>query len=69
VLGDLYAVIGEPDEAGAWVTRIYFEPLVGWIWFGALMMAAGGALSLSDRRARIGAAARAPARTELALET
>ena len=68
VFGDLYAVVGEPDDSGAWVTRIYFEPLVGWIWVGALVMAAGGALSLSDRRARIGAPARSRAAAELAVE-
>ena len=34
------------------------NPLAPWIWFGALVMAAGGALSLADRRLRIGAPAR-----------
>ncbi|MGF1625015.1 MAG: heme lyase CcmF/NrfE family subunit [Alphaproteobacteria bacterium] len=68
VFGDLYAVIGEPDDSGAWVTRIYYEPLVAWIWFGAGMMAVGGALSLSDRRAKVGAATRAAKVTELAVE-
>ena len=58
--GDLYAVIGDPsDEApGAFVTRLYFNPLVAWMWAGALIMALGGFLSLSDRRYRIGAPAR-----------
>jgi cytochrome c-type biogenesis protein CcmF len=32
---------------------------VSWIWLGALVMALGGVVSLSDRRWRIGAAARA----------
>ena len=58
--GDLYSVIGDPsDEApGAFVTRLYFNPLVAWMWAGALIMALGGFLSLSDRRYRIGAPAR-----------
>jgi cytochrome c-type biogenesis protein CcmF len=68
LFGDLYAVIGEPDEAGAWVTRLYFEPLVGWIWAGAVMMAAAGVLSLSDRRVKIAAAARGRAPAKLAME-
>jgi cytochrome c-type biogenesis protein CcmF len=38
--------------------RIYHEPLVPWIWAGALLMVAGGAVSLSDRRLRVGAPAR-----------
>ena len=41
------------------MVRIYHHPLVGWIWFGGLMMAMGGAASLADRRFRIGAPARA----------
>ena len=54
--GDLYVVIGDADgDAGAYVTRIYFNPLIAWIWGGLLIMVAGGAISLSDRRHRIGA--------------
>jgi len=58
--GDLYAVIGDP-EIGAdgapagYVTRIYFNPLVAWMWIGALIMLGGGVVSISDRRYRIGA--------------
>ncbi len=57
-LADLYAVIGEPDSAGGWVTRLYHNPLVPWIWIGAVVMALGGGLSLSDRRHRVGAPSR-----------
>ncbi|WNJ99722.1 heme lyase CcmF/NrfE family subunit [Thalassospiraceae bacterium LMO-JJ14] len=53
--GDLYAVIGDANADGSYVTRIYFNPLVVWMWIGALTMVVGGALSLSDRRFRIGA--------------
>ena len=53
--GDLYAVLGEPDATGGWSARLYFNPLVSWIWLGALVMALGGAVSLSDRRHRVGA--------------
>jgi cytochrome c-type biogenesis protein CcmF len=60
-LADLYAVIGEPDGKGGWTVRIYHEPLVSWIWFGALIMVAGGLTSLSDRRYRVGAPVRAGA--------
>jgi cytochrome c-type biogenesis protein CcmF len=54
-LADLYAVIGDADGRGGWTVRIYHEPLVPWIWAGALLMVAGGAVSLSDRRLRVGA--------------
>jgi cytochrome c-type biogenesis protein CcmF len=53
--GDLYAVIGDPTGGGAWSTRLYHKPLVHWIWGGAMIMVLGGALSLSDRRLRVGA--------------
>jgi len=58
-IADLYAVIGDPDGKGGWTVRIYREPLVPLIWGGILVMAAGGLLSLSDRRFRVGAPARA----------
>jgi cytochrome c-type biogenesis protein CcmF len=57
-LGDLYAVIGDGEGEGAYVTRIYFNPLVPWIWAGILIMVVGGLTSLSDRRHRVGAPAR-----------
>jgi len=41
--------------------RFYYEPLVPFIWIGALIMAFGGVVSLSDRRYRIGAPRRAHA--------
>ncbi len=57
--GDLYAVLGDELADGGFVVRLYFNPLVRLIWLGALVMALGGALSLSDRRLRIGAPRRA----------
>jgi cytochrome c-type biogenesis protein CcmF len=53
--GDLYAVLGDELAGGGFVVRLYFNPLVRLIWLGALVMTFGGALSLSDRRLRIGA--------------
>jgi len=62
--GDLYAVIGDPEEeAGAFVTRIYWNPLVVWMWAGAIMMAFGALVSVSDRRYRVGAPERRRAAT------
>jgi cytochrome c-type biogenesis protein CcmF len=58
VSGDLYAVIGEAQKNGGYVVRLYFKPLVAWIWAGAAIMVLGGLMSLSDRRLRIGAPAR-----------
>jgi cytochrome c-type biogenesis protein CcmF len=59
LMGDLYVVLGDELKDGNWVVRLYFNPLVRLIWIGAMVMALGGALSLSDRRLRIGAPRRA----------
>ncbi len=58
LLADVYAVIGDPDGKGGYVLRLYWNPLVPWIWLGAAAMAFGGLVSLSDRRHRVGAPAR-----------
>jgi cytochrome c-type biogenesis protein CcmF len=55
----LYVTIGQSHPGGAWTVRIYHHPLVVWIWLGSVIMVIGGALSLSDRRLRIGAPRRA----------
>ena len=60
--GDLYAVLGDPLKNGAYSVRLYFNPLVRLIWLGALVMFFGGAVSLSDRRLRVGAPKRAQAK-------
>ena len=49
---DLYAAIGEELEDGAWSMRVYYKPLVRWIWLGSLLMTFGGVLAVSDRRYR-----------------
>jgi cytochrome c-type biogenesis protein CcmF len=54
VSGDLFAVVGDSDGKGGFATRLYFKPLMSWIWFGSAMMVLGGLLSLSDRRLRVG---------------
>ena len=57
-LRDVYVVIGDPQEGGGWAVRTYVKPLANWVWAGAIFMAIGGLLSLSDRRYRIAAGAR-----------
>jgi cytochrome c-type biogenesis protein CcmF len=65
-LADLYAVVGDADGAGGWTTRLYHNPLVPWIWIGVLVMVLGGGVSLTDRRHRVGAPARARRRARTA---
>src|SRR3984957_8830281 len=57
-LADLYVALGDSDTEGNWTVRVYWKPLVPWIWIGCVIMAFGGVVSLSDRRWRVGAAAR-----------
>jgi cytochrome c-type biogenesis protein CcmF len=54
---DLYAVLGD-EHSGSAVLRLHDNTLAPWIWLGALVMAAGGTLSLADRRLRVGAPSR-----------
>jgi cytochrome c-type biogenesis protein CcmF len=58
LLADLYVALGDSDGHGGWTVRAYWKPLVPWIWIGAVFMALGGMVSLSDRRWRVGIAAR-----------
>lgn len=55
---DLYIVLGDEQVDGAWAVRTYIKPFANWIWMGCIIMALGGALSLSDRRHRVGVSAR-----------
>ena len=61
LLGNLYIAIGEQNPDGSLVVRLWNHPLVGWIWAGWMIMALGGAVSLCDRRYRLGAVRRASA--------
>jgi cytochrome c-type biogenesis protein CcmF len=51
----LYISLGDITGDGLIAVRIYHKPLVLLIWFGPVLMAFGGVLSLSDRRLRVGA--------------
>ncbi len=53
--GQLYLSLGDNEPDGALALRFYYKPLVLLIWIGAVVMMLGGALSLSDRRLRVGA--------------
>jgi len=57
-LSDLYLALGQADGKGGWTVRAFFKPFVPWIWIGAVIMAFGGMVSLSDRRWRVGVARR-----------
>jgi cytochrome c-type biogenesis protein CcmF len=54
-VSQLYLSLGDPNKDGTVPVRLYFKPQVLMIWLGAAFMFVGGALSLSDRRLRVGA--------------
>ena len=47
--GQLYTVLGQPDGQGRWQLRLWWKPFVTLIWFGGVLIALGGALSLVGR--------------------
>jgi cytochrome c-type biogenesis protein CcmF len=64
-VSQLYLSLGDPNPDGSLAVRLYYKALVLLIWLGAVVMVIGGALSLSDRRLRVGAPR--PARNKVAL--
>jgi cytochrome c-type biogenesis protein CcmF len=54
-VSQIYVSLGDPNKDGSVPVRLYFKPHVLLIWIGAMFMFFGGALSLSDRRLRVGA--------------
>jgi cytochrome c-type biogenesis protein CcmF len=51
----LYLSLGDVNDDGSVAVRLYYKPMILLVWIGAVVMMFGGALSLSDRRLRIGA--------------
>jgi cytochrome c-type biogenesis protein CcmF len=49
---DIYIALGDPIDQNAWSVRIYYKPLVRWIWGGGFMILLGGLIALSDQRYR-----------------
>ncbi|HUO92627.1 MAG TPA: heme lyase CcmF/NrfE family subunit [Rhizomicrobium sp.] len=59
IFGNTYISVGDRANDGSIVVRMWDHPFVDWIWAGAVFMALGGMISLSDRRVRVGAAQKA----------
>ncbi len=54
---DLFVAMGEDVGQGAWSLRLQYKPMVRFIWLGALVMALGGLIAVTDRRYRLQKAA------------
>ena len=63
LFSQLYVSVGDTDAEGATVLRAWWKSQVILVWIGPVLMALGGALSLSDRRLRIAAPTRPKRRT------
>lgn len=52
--GQLYAVIAQPDQEGdgRWQVRLWWKPFVTFIWYGGILIALGGTISLFGRMFR-----------------
>lgn len=46
IFRDLYVALGSPLSNGAWELRVYYKPMVRWIWFGGFLMILGAVLAL-----------------------
>ena len=44
---DLYIVLGEGNLNDGWIVKIYYNPLVIWIWIGAIIIFIGGIVSIN----------------------
>lgn len=47
--GQLYAVLGTQNDNGRWQLRIWWKPFVTFIWYGSIIIALGGLISLLGR--------------------
>jgi len=53
LLRDLFVSLGEPlDDHGSWSVRVHIKPFIRWIWGGAVLMAFGAFLAVTDKRLR-----------------
>nr|WP_210259831.1 heme lyase CcmF/NrfE family subunit [Martelella sp. HB161492] len=61
-VSQIYISLGDDSKDGKTVVRIWWKPGILLIWLGAIVMAVGGGVSLSDRRLRLGVPQRSKAR-------
>ena len=47
MLRDLYIVLGKGNLKEGWVVKVYYNPLVVWIWIGSTLIFLGGIISIN----------------------
>ncbi len=45
IIRDLYIILGQGNKNDGWTIRVYYNPLVVWIWIGAFIIFLGGLVS------------------------
>jgi cytochrome c-type biogenesis protein CcmF len=50
---DVFVALGEPLGDGAWSLRLQVKPFIRFLWLGAILMALGGLIAITDRRYRL----------------
>jgi cytochrome c-type biogenesis protein CcmF len=50
---DLFIALGDQLGNDAWSVRIQYKPMIRFIWLGAIVMALGGLIAVTDRRYRM----------------
>jgi cytochrome c-type biogenesis protein CcmF len=60
---DLFIALGDQLGNDTWSVRIQYKPMIRFIWFGAIVMALGGLIAVTDRRYRSTVPAHAKATT------
>ena len=53
IIRDLYIVLGQGNKKDGWTVRIYYNPLVVWIWIGAFIVFLGGIVSTNANLKKI----------------
>ena len=66
---DLFVALGDQLGSGSWSVRIQYKPLIRFIWFGALVMALGGLIAVTDRRYRLRATSAGKVSAKAAVES
>ncbi len=64
--GDLYISFGENTSGRGWPVRLFFNPFVGCLWWGAAITALGGLFAFSDRGRKPARSRRTKSSPELA---
>lgn len=50
---DVYIAMGQPLDGDAWSFRLYYKPMVRWIWFGGFLMVLGALMAWWQKRQRV----------------